>query len=144
MHSVIMLEKELVAASTEPLILSLLSQGESYGYALIQEVKRLSEDKIEWTDGMLYPVLRRMGFLGMLKGFLMGTRSPELPDVIAFTAEAQQSLQLARAEAPRLNHDFIGTEHVLLGLLNSQSGIVSNVMRRLGVECAAVRAEIEK
>ena len=55
-----MLTKELVAASTEPLILSILSQGESYGYALIQEVKRLSGDKIEWTDGMLYPVLHRM------------------------------------------------------------------------------------
>lgn len=55
-----MLAKELVAASTEPLILSLLSKGESYGYALIQEVKRLSGDKIEWTDGMLYPVLHRM------------------------------------------------------------------------------------
>jgi DNA-binding PadR family transcriptional regulator len=60
MHIVAMLAKELVAASTEPLILSLLSKGESYGYALIQEVKRLSEDKIEWTDGMLYPVLHRM------------------------------------------------------------------------------------
>ncbi len=55
-----MLTKELVAASTEPLILTLLSRGESYGYALIQEVKRLSGDKIEWTDGMLYPVLHRM------------------------------------------------------------------------------------
>ena len=55
-----MLTKELVAASTEPLILSLLSEGESYGYALIQEVKRLSNDKIEWSDGMLYPVLHRM------------------------------------------------------------------------------------
>ncbi len=55
-----MLAKELVAASTEPLILSLLSEGESYGYALIQEVKRLSGDQIEWTDGMLYPVLHRM------------------------------------------------------------------------------------
>jgi DNA-binding PadR family transcriptional regulator len=42
-----MLSKELVAASTEPVILSLLSGGESYGYALIQEVKRLSGDKIE-------------------------------------------------------------------------------------------------
>jgi DNA-binding PadR family transcriptional regulator len=60
MYSAAMLNKELVAASTEPLILSLLSKGESYGYALIQEVKRLSEDKIEWTDGMLYPVLHRM------------------------------------------------------------------------------------
>jgi DNA-binding PadR family transcriptional regulator len=55
-----MLTKELVAASTEPLILSLLSEGESYGYALIQEVKKLSGDRIAWTDGMLYPVLHRM------------------------------------------------------------------------------------
>src|SRR6266566_4754787 len=60
MYRIAMLAKELVAASTEPLILSLLSKGESYGYALIQEVKRLSGDKIEWTDGMLYPVLHRM------------------------------------------------------------------------------------
>ena len=62
-----MLAKELVAASTEPLILALLSRGESYGYALIQEVKRLSEQKIEWTDGMLYPVLHRMEENGWIK-----------------------------------------------------------------------------
>ena len=62
-----MLAKELVAASTEPLILSLLAQGENYGYALIQEVKRLSGDKIEWTDGMLYPVLHRMEDNGWIK-----------------------------------------------------------------------------
>src|SRR5215468_857043 len=62
-----MLAKELVAASTEPLILSLLSKGESYGYALIQEVKRLSDDEIEWTDGMLYPVLHRMEDNGWIK-----------------------------------------------------------------------------
>jgi DNA-binding PadR family transcriptional regulator len=61
-----MLSKELVAASTEPLILSILSKGESYGYALIQEVKRLSGDKIEWTDGMLYPVLHRMEHEGWI------------------------------------------------------------------------------
>src|ERR1017187_10559231 len=60
MYCSAMLSKELVAASTEPVILSLLCDGESYGYALIQEVKRLSGDKIEWTDGMLYPVLHRM------------------------------------------------------------------------------------
>lgn len=67
MYGGAMLAKELVAASTEPLILSLLSQGESYGYALIQEVKRLSENKIEWTDGMLYPVLHRMEDNGWIK-----------------------------------------------------------------------------
>ena len=62
-----MMEKELVAASTEPLILSLLSKGESYGYELIQEVKRLSEGQITWTDGMLYPVLHRMEAEGWIK-----------------------------------------------------------------------------
>ena len=62
-----MINKELVAASTEPLILSLLAGGECYGYALIQEVKRLSGDKIQWTDGMLYPVLHRMEHRGLIK-----------------------------------------------------------------------------
>ncbi len=62
-----MIEKELVAASTEPLILSLLSKGESYGYELIQEVKRLSGNQIKWTDGMLYPVLHRMEDNGWIK-----------------------------------------------------------------------------
>src|SRR5216117_2672650 len=67
MHGFAMLAKELVAASTEPLILSLLGKGESYGYALIQEVRRLSGDQIEWTDGMLYPVLHRMEDNGWIK-----------------------------------------------------------------------------
>jgi DNA-binding PadR family transcriptional regulator len=55
-----MLSKELVAASTVPLVLSLLREGESYGYALIQRVRELSGGKIEWTEGMLYPVLHWM------------------------------------------------------------------------------------
>jgi DNA-binding PadR family transcriptional regulator len=55
-----MLSKELVAASTVPLVLSVLGQGESYGYALIQRVRDLSGGKIEWTEGMLYPVLHWM------------------------------------------------------------------------------------
>ena len=55
-----MLTKELVAASTVPLVLSVLSEGESYGYALIQRVRELSGGEIEWTDGMLYPVLHWM------------------------------------------------------------------------------------
>jgi PadR family transcriptional regulator, regulatory protein PadR len=67
MHNAAMLQKELIAASTEPLILSLLSQGESYGYALIQRVRELSGDKIQWTDGMLYPVLHRLERQGRIK-----------------------------------------------------------------------------
>ena len=59
-EELVMLSKELVAASAEPLILSLLSGGESYGYAIIQEIKARSKERIQWTDGMLYPVLHRM------------------------------------------------------------------------------------
>ena len=59
-HSAAMLSKELVAASTVPLVLSVLVQGENYGYALIQRVRELSEGRIEWTEGMLYPVLHWM------------------------------------------------------------------------------------
>lgn len=67
MYSVPMIRKELVAASAEPLILSLLSKGESYGYAIIQEIKQRSEGKLQWTDGMLYPVLHRMEHRGLIK-----------------------------------------------------------------------------
>ena len=55
-----MLTKELVAASTVPLVLSVLTDGETYGYALIQRIRELSGGKIEWTEGMLYPVLHWM------------------------------------------------------------------------------------
>jgi DNA-binding PadR family transcriptional regulator len=67
MYRDFMIRKELVAASAEPLVLSLLSRGESYGYAIIQEVKARSEGKLQWTDGMLYPVLHRMEHRGLIK-----------------------------------------------------------------------------
>ena len=52
--------KELVAASATPMILSILSRGETYGYAIIREIRDLSDARIQWTDGMLYPVLHRL------------------------------------------------------------------------------------
>ena len=52
--------KDLVAASATPLILGILSEGESYGYAIIKRVAELSGGELQWTDGMLYPVLHRL------------------------------------------------------------------------------------
>ena len=60
------LDKELVAASSAPLVLSILAEGDSYGYAIIQRVRELSGGKIEWTDGMLYPVLHRLEAQGLI------------------------------------------------------------------------------
>jgi hypothetical protein len=85
-----------------------------------------------------------MALLRKLHGFLFGSGGMTFPPLSAFTADARKTLELARKEAPRLNHDFIGTEHVLLGLLKSHAGIVPNVMRRLGIQCEAIRTEIEK
>lgn len=62
-----MLSKELVAASTVPLVLSVLTDGENYGYALIQRVRELSSGHIEWTEGMLYPVLHWMEEQGLIE-----------------------------------------------------------------------------
>ena len=54
------LTKDLIAASAMPLILSLLEEGEGYGYAIIRRVRELSGGGITWTDGMLYPLLHRL------------------------------------------------------------------------------------
>jgi PadR family transcriptional regulator PadR len=62
-----MLTKELVAASTVPLVLSVLTRHESYGYELIQQVRELSSGRIEWTEGMLYPVLHWMEDEGLIE-----------------------------------------------------------------------------
>jgi len=59
--------KDLVAASATPLVLSILSEGENYGYAIIKRVHELSGGQMQWTDGMLYPVLHRLEKQGLIR-----------------------------------------------------------------------------
>ncbi len=56
-----------MAASTRPMILAILSRGEDYGYSIIQKVKDISGGHLQWTDGMLYPVLQRMEMDGLIQ-----------------------------------------------------------------------------
>ncbi len=58
--------KSLVAASSKPLILGILQQGPTYGYDIIQQIKELSGGRLEWADGMLYPVLHRLEKEGLV------------------------------------------------------------------------------
>jgi DNA-binding PadR family transcriptional regulator len=58
------IDKDLVAASATPLVLAILAEGESYGYAILKQVRALSGGELEWTDGMLYPLLHRLLRLG--------------------------------------------------------------------------------
>ena len=60
------LGKDLVAASATPLVLAILMEGDSYGYAIIKRVAALSAGHLQWTDGMLYPVLHRLERQGLV------------------------------------------------------------------------------
>lgn len=60
------LGKDLVAASSTPLVLAILAEGDSYGYAIIKRVTELSGGHLKWTDGMLYPVLHRLERQGLV------------------------------------------------------------------------------
>lgn len=54
------INKDLVAASATPLILAIIAEGDTYGYAILKRVSELSGGRLQWTDGMLYPVLHRL------------------------------------------------------------------------------------
>jgi PadR family transcriptional regulator PadR len=62
------INKDLVAATATPLVLAILAEGDSYGYAILKRVSELSGGELQWTDGMLYPVLHRLERQGHIKG----------------------------------------------------------------------------
>lgn len=61
--------KDLVAASATPLVLGILAEQESYGYAILKQISELSDGNLEWTDGLLYPLLHRLERLGHVEAF---------------------------------------------------------------------------
>ena len=67
------IDKDLVAASATPLVLAILADGESYGYAILKRIRALSAGELEWSDGMLYPLLHRLGRLGYVTTCLLYT-----------------------------------------------------------------------
>ena len=65
--------KDLVAASATPLVLGILAEGESYGYAILKQVNELSGGELEWTDGLLYPLLHRLERQGLVESAWEGS-----------------------------------------------------------------------
>jgi PadR family transcriptional regulator, regulatory protein PadR len=60
--------KDLVAASATPLVLAILAEADTYGYAILKRIGELSGGQLQWTDGMLYPVLHRLERHGHIAG----------------------------------------------------------------------------
>ncbi len=88
------------------------------------------------------PVYREL--LRKWKRFLLGAPEIPFPSLENFTPNTQHMLELAPEEARRFRHDFVGTEHLLLGLTRTASGALANVMRGLGLDSDSIRLEIER
>lgn len=86
------LSKDLVAASAIPLVLSILVEGESYGYVILQRIKELSDGEITWTDGMLYPLLHRLEAKGLVRSQWRRSETGRRRKYYAITAAGRRSL----------------------------------------------------
>lgn len=87
-----------MAASAEPLVLSLLGNGESYGYAMIQEISTRSKQKLEWTEGMLYPVLHRMEKRGLIAAEWRIVESGRKRKYYRLKPKGQRALEASRGQ----------------------------------------------
>jgi DNA-binding PadR family transcriptional regulator len=85
--------KDLVAASATPIILAILRKGDSYGYAIIKTVREVSGERIQWTDGMLYPVLHRLATAGFVKSAWKTAESGRRRKYYRITREGRSELR---------------------------------------------------
>jgi DNA-binding PadR family transcriptional regulator len=114
------IDKDLVAASATPLVLAILAEGESYGYAILKRVRALSGGELEWTDGMLYPLLHRLQRLGYVTTDWRSSSEGRRRKYYAITTEGRASLaeqQLQWATVTRALKDvWAGSGDVLTTL----------------------------
>lgn len=96
--------KTLVAASSKPLILSILSHGRSYGYQLIKNVESLSNGELTWTDAMLYPVLHRMEKDGLIASEWVVLESGRKRKYYTITALGKEEREATRTQWMNVNH----------------------------------------
>lgn len=101
--------KDLVAASATPLVLAILTEGESYGYAIIKRVDELSGGQLRWTDGMLYPVLHRLERNGLVNASWGESESGRRRKYYRITDEGKDELANQRRQWRIVNEALHGT-----------------------------------
>ena len=102
-----MLPKDLIAASSTPLVLSILAEGESYGYAIIQRVRELSGAEIRWTDGMLYPVLHRMERDGVIEAHWRQSETGRERKYYRLTTKGGEALKAQQANWLKVHNTLV-------------------------------------
>ena len=92
------INKDLVAASATPLVLAILAERDSYGYAILKRVSDLSGGRLEWSDGMLYPVLHRLERLGYIAGKWEKSESGRRRKYYRITPQGKEQLAAERRQ----------------------------------------------
>ena len=102
-----MVSSKLVAASSAPIVLAILSGGESYGYAILQRIASVSDGALDWTEGMLYPVLHRMEREGLIEAVWRPSESGRRRKYYSILAQGKRALKEQRKEW-RIVQDTLG------------------------------------
>jgi PadR family transcriptional regulator, regulatory protein PadR len=92
------INKDLVAASATPLVLAILAEHDSYGYAILKRVSELSGGRLEWSDGMLYPVLHRLERLGYIAGKWQKSETGRKRKYYRITPQGREQLAAERRQ----------------------------------------------
>lgn len=92
------MNKDLVAASATQLVLAILAEGDSYGYAIIKRVAELSGGHLQWTDGMLYPVLHRLERQGLVAAKWAAAETGRRRKYYRITKEGKSQLAAQRQQ----------------------------------------------
>ena len=88
-----MIDKELVAATSASITLTILSEADSYGYEIIQRVTELTRGELEWTEAMLYPVLHRLENRALVKSYWEASSSGRKRKYYAITGAGRAELR---------------------------------------------------
>jgi DNA-binding PadR family transcriptional regulator len=108
------INKDLIAASSTPMVLAILAEQDSYGYAIIQRVRELSGGHLEWTDGMLYPVLHRLERLGHVEARWETAESGRRRKYYRITSQGRDQLLEERRQWQAVDAALRGIWRVLI------------------------------
>jgi len=113
---------------TEHLLLALMSEGEGVGARALQSLLQVSADEVRTQIDAAHPA----------------GEEPVSDALIELTPQGKRSIELAVQEAQSFGHHYIGTEHLLLGLLRQEEGLASQVLRKVGVTLDAARERVKQ
>jgi PadR family transcriptional regulator PadR len=101
-----MISRALTAASTKPMILAILKRGENYGYKIIQSVREISGGDLEWSEPMLYPVLKRMEREGFVKSQWKNAERGRFRRYYRLTAHGHEELEREKVQWFKVHSAF--------------------------------------